>query len=173
MIKERCGTSWWERLGECKKYAWRAFEQGGTRWGWCEGLILKLGQAQRKMDIWISASVTFSSISGGRLSTKQPNFWSTLSDCWLNSLQPKGNYFFSSWFLFLPQSHFRRQVQGEGGPPLFSYMEINPPPHTPCTPKPLPVCEESHCGPNTVLILLLRGVGVHRDKSIFSSALLN
>lgn len=30
---------------------------------------------------------------------------------------------------------------------------------TPPLPKPLPVYEESHCGPNTVLILLLRGVG--------------
>lgn len=73
---------------------------------------------------------------------------------------------FSLIMSFFPKP-FQKTSTGGRDAPLFGYMEIPP------TPKPLPVCEESHCGPNTVLILLLRGVGVWRDKSIFSSALLN
>lgn len=58
-------------------------------------------------------------------------------------------------YLFSSRSHFRR---GGGRPhclaiwkssPIRSYRQPRP--------KPLPVLEERHCGPNTVLILLLTG----------------
>lgn len=64
--------------------------------------------------------------------------------------------FFLSCIYFHPEA-----ISDTGGreAPLFSYMEIIPHPllPPPPRPKPLPGLEERHCGPNTVLILLLGG----------------
>lgn len=86
--------------------------------------------------------------------------------------EPRRNdFFFLPHHVIFPKAISEDKCRGKGRAIVWLYE--NPPHPTPPIPEPLPVCEESHCGPNTVLILLLRGVGVRRDKSIFSSALLN
>lgn len=183
MIKERRGMSWWEHVWECKNMhqerSRSAFEQGGKRWGWCEGLILKLGQPQRKRDIWISAAITFH-ISKSRLfrdvdcqhsiqifqhvmttTAEYESMWSTvlLYECinfqkpmvWMVTTRQKLVFF--SHHVFSPKP-FQKTSTGEGTLHCLVIWKSPDQPH----PHPLGVCEESHCGPNTVLILLLRGV---------------
>lgn len=72
---------------------------------------------------------------------KAVKLWSMFSDVPRESqillvkfVTTKGEITFSHHVFFFPQGHLRRQVEGEGGPPLFSYMEIPPPPKHPQTP---------------------------------------
>lgn len=169
MIKERRGVSCWEHAWECKNMhgerSRSAFEQGGEQQGWWEGFILKLGQPQRKGDIWISAAGTLNTLKTFSTAVKSLKTFDMLKLC----ANAGGSISLSFFYhVFFPRSHFRRrQVQGGRDAPLFGYMEIPPPPNP------------SQCVRRDTVVQILYlsyywgGWGGGEIRAVFPSALLN
>jgi len=115
MIKERRGVSCWEHAWECKNMhgerSRSAFEQGGEQQGWWEGLILKLGQPQRKGDIWISAAVTLNTLKTFNTAVKSLKTLDMLKLC----ANAGGSISFSFFYhVFSPEAISEDKYKGEG-----------------------------------------------------------